>query len=101
MTDFSEQLHMDYPSKEDIDKLTDEQLVDIWVNSPVGYLRLSSGLAAYFVEQFDKRSLDTNKIHKQMTSTYMPKLKDFKDRNPERTGPISRMAVHFWEEENG
>lgn len=84
---------MDYPSKEAIDKLTDEEMIEIWVNSPVGYLRNSSSIAAHFTERFIEKKLDTSEVHKKMLKVYTPKLKDFSDRNPEKMSFIDNMFL--------
>lgn len=71
---FAEQLHEDFPTVKDIDKLTNEQMVTIWLYAPAFYFRNSSKLSNYLEAKMDAEGLLTPEIDKQAGDNFKKSL---------------------------
>lgn len=73
---YSEQLYMDFPTKDSIDKLSLDKMKDMWINAPVGYFSVSSTLATYFEERLEKAGVFTTEFQNNVDKIYISKVFD-------------------------
>lgn len=99
ITSYSEQVHLDFPTEKDIDKLTDVQLKKIWKHAPFGYFKTTSNLANYFQDSLEKRGLFTTQYSKEAEKVYFKNLKEYSKNNEVKSGDM--LALNLWEIENG
>lgn len=73
---YSEQLYMDFPTKDSIDKLSIDKMKDMWINAPVGYFSITSTLAKYFEDKLVSAGSFTSDFQREVDKIYIPKVFD-------------------------
>lgn len=81
--EYSAQLHEDFPSRNEIDKLSIEEMHKMTLEAPYGYFRLTSSLSNYFFERLDEQM--TPKMWKEFDKAVKKLIKENKDGLHKRT----------------